>query len=62
MFKLTPASAVADCAWDAYHSDKLHWYVPKEIRRIDMIKALAPNFMRNQVAKRILGGFFQKKD
>src|SRR5580693_6620513 len=57
MFRLMPASSVADCAWAAYHSDRLHWYVPPEIRRIDVMKALAPNFMRNQIKKRILGLF-----
>ena len=31
MFRLMPASSVAECAWAAYHSDKLHWYVPPEI-------------------------------
>jgi NAD(P)-dependent dehydrogenase (short-subunit alcohol dehydrogenase family) len=54
MFRLMPASSVAECAWAAYHSDKLHWYVPKEIRRIDIIKALAPSFMRNTIRKRML--------
>jgi NAD(P)-dependent dehydrogenase (short-subunit alcohol dehydrogenase family) len=62
MFRLMPASSVAECAWEAYHGDKLHWYVPKEIRRIDVIKALAPQFLRKQIAKQFLGGFFQKKD
>jgi NAD(P)-dependent dehydrogenase (short-subunit alcohol dehydrogenase family) len=62
MFRLMPASAVAECAWKAYHSDKLHWYVPDEIRRIDVIKALAPSFMRKQIARRMLAGFFAGKD
>jgi NAD(P)-dependent dehydrogenase (short-subunit alcohol dehydrogenase family) len=61
MFRLMPASSVAECAWEAYHSDQLHWYVPKEIRRIDIIKALAPNFMRKQIAKQLLGGLFSAK-
>lgn len=61
MFRLMPASSVAECAWEAYHSDKLHWYVPKEIRRIDVIKALAPSFIRNQIAKQMLGGLFGAK-
>jgi hypothetical protein len=56
-----PASAVAECAWEAYHSDKLHWYVPKDIRRIDIIKALAPSFMRNTIKKQMLGGLFGNK-
>ena len=63
MFRLMPASSVAECAWQAYHSDKLHWYVPPDIRRIDVIKALAPGFMRKQISKQLLGGLFSgKKD
>ncbi len=62
MFRLMPASSVAECAWAAYHSDKLHWYVPPDVRRIDVLKALFPNFMRKQIAKQLLGGFFPKKD
>jgi len=54
MFRLMPASSVAECVWAAYASDKLHWYVPPEIGRIDVIKALAPKFMRAQIRKRIL--------
>lgn len=54
MFRLMPASSIAECVWAAYNSDKLHWYVPKEIGRIDVLKALAPRFTRNQIKKRIL--------
>ncbi|HEY2071460.1 MAG TPA: SDR family oxidoreductase [Rhizomicrobium sp.] len=57
MFRLMPADSVAQCAWEAYHSDKLHWYVPKEIRRIDILKALFPSFTRKQVAKQVSGMF-----
>jgi NAD(P)-dependent dehydrogenase (short-subunit alcohol dehydrogenase family) len=57
MFRLMPASSVAECAWAAYHSDKLHWYVPPELRRIDILKALAPSFTRKQIAKQILKVF-----
>jgi hypothetical protein len=55
MFRLMPASAVAESVWAAYHSDKLHWYVPDEIAWIDRIKGFAPRFMRNQITKRIGG-------
>ena len=41
MFRLTPARAVAECVWNVYGSDKLHWYVPPELGRIDVLKALA---------------------
>jgi NAD(P)-dependent dehydrogenase (short-subunit alcohol dehydrogenase family) len=53
MFRLTPPSAVADCVWKAYRSDRLHWYVPREIGRIDLIKALAPRFTRTMVGRNI---------
>jgi NAD(P)-dependent dehydrogenase (short-subunit alcohol dehydrogenase family) len=53
MFRLTPPSAVADCVWKAYGSDRLHWYVPREIGRIDLIKALAPRFTRSMVGRNI---------
>jgi NAD(P)-dependent dehydrogenase (short-subunit alcohol dehydrogenase family) len=57
MFRLMPASSVAECAWKAYHSDQLHWYVPPEIRRIDIFKALFPRFTRSQIAKQTLKMF-----
>jgi NAD(P)-dependent dehydrogenase (short-subunit alcohol dehydrogenase family) len=53
MFRLTPPSAVAECVWQAYGSNRLHWYVPREIGRIDLIKALAPKFTRSMVGRNI---------
>ena len=57
MFRLMPANSVAESVWSAYHSDRLHWYVPEELAWIDRIKGFAPRFMRNQITKRI-GGLF----
>lgn len=51
MFRLMPATAVAECVWDAYRSDKLHWYVPAEVGRIDVLKGLAPKLARSLVSK-----------
>lgn len=53
MFRLTPPREVAECVWQAYGSDTLHWYVPKEIGRIDTMKALAPKFTRNMIGRNI---------
>ncbi|MBV9330139.1 MAG: SDR family oxidoreductase [Alphaproteobacteria bacterium] len=53
MFRLTPPKAVAECVWEAYGSSRLHWYVPPEIGRIDVAKALAPRLTRRLVAKNI---------
>jgi NAD(P)-dependent dehydrogenase (short-subunit alcohol dehydrogenase family) len=60
MFRLMPASSVADCVWAAYHSDKLHWYVPNEIRILDVMKALAPKLTRAQIKKQILKVFGER--
>jgi NAD(P)-dependent dehydrogenase (short-subunit alcohol dehydrogenase family) len=53
MFRLTPPREVAECVWQAYSSDTLHWYVPKGIGRIDVLKALAPKFTRNMIGRNI---------
>jgi hypothetical protein len=57
MFRLMPASSVAECVWRAYHAPKtrLHYYVPDEIAWIDRIKGLAPNFMRGRILKLMPG-------
>jgi NAD(P)-dependent dehydrogenase (short-subunit alcohol dehydrogenase family) len=56
MFRLMPASSVADAAWAAYHDPKrLHWYVPKDIRWIDRLKAISPEFVRGRITKALPG-------
>ena len=57
MFRLMPASSVADCVWRAYHDakTKLHYYVPDDIAWIDRIKGLAPNYMRSRILKMMPG-------
>jgi NAD(P)-dependent dehydrogenase (short-subunit alcohol dehydrogenase family) len=36
-YRLLAPDAVAQCVWDAYHSDgeRLHWYVPEEVAEIE---------------------------
>jgi NAD(P)-dependent dehydrogenase (short-subunit alcohol dehydrogenase family) len=52
MFRLMPASSVAEAAWRAYHHpSRLHWYVPNSIRWIDRLKGLSPEFMRGRIIK-----------
>ena len=60
MFRLMPATSIAETVWRAYGRDKLHWYVPEDIAWIDRIKGFAPNFIRKQIGKRIAEGFFTK--
>jgi NAD(P)-dependent dehydrogenase (short-subunit alcohol dehydrogenase family) len=52
LMRLMPAASVAEAAWAAYHHPKrLHWYVPKGIRIIDLLKGLSPEFVRGRIAK-----------
>lgn len=52
MLRLMPASSVAEVAWRAYHHPRrLHWYVPKSIRLIDVFKGLSPEFVRRSIVK-----------
>jgi len=52
MMRLMPASSVAEAAWQAYHHPKrLHWYVPKSIRVIDLLKGLSPELVRGRIVK-----------
>ncbi|OBA57961.1 short-chain dehydrogenase [Mycobacterium sp. 1100029.7] len=56
LLRLMPASSVAEAAWQAYHNPKrLHWYVPKGIRMIDVLKGLSPEFVRGRIAKSLPG-------
>ena len=52
MLRLMPTSSVAEAAWQAYHHPKrLHWYVPKSIRLIDLFKGLSPELVRRSIVK-----------
>lgn len=52
MLRLMPASSVAEAAWRAYHHPtRLHWYVPKSIRLIDLVKGLSPELVRRSIVK-----------
>ncbi|OMC56233.1 short-chain dehydrogenase [Mycobacterium sp. IS-836] len=52
LFRLMPATSVAEAAWQAYHHPRrLHWYVPKGIRLIDLFKGLSPELVRGRIVK-----------
>ncbi len=52
-----PARAVAECVWEAYQSDQLHWYVPPEIGDLERAKAMGAEAVRDQMKKTILARF-----
>jgi NAD(P)-dependent dehydrogenase (short-subunit alcohol dehydrogenase family) len=47
-FRLIQPVEVAQAVWEAYDSDRMHWYVPDEIEQIDKQKAESPEAMRDQ--------------
>ncbi|WP_293679862.1 SDR family oxidoreductase [uncultured Phenylobacterium sp.] len=48
MFRAIPPMEVAKVVWEAYGSDKLHWYVPPELVEMDKSATLNPEAMREQ--------------
>lgn len=50
MWRLTPPSEVADAVWAAYHGDKLHWYVPEELKAFDVQVTAEPEVVRAERA------------
>jgi hypothetical protein len=50
MFRLIPPIEVAKVVWEAYHSDKLHWYVPSEIAELDKAAGNTPELVREQIS------------
>ena len=47
LFRAIPPIEVAKIVWEAYGSDKLHWYVPPEIFEMDKAATLSPEHMRD---------------
>jgi NAD(P)-dependent dehydrogenase (short-subunit alcohol dehydrogenase family) len=50
-FRLMPPESVAEVVWRAYHSRRLHWYVPQGIAWLDRLKAISPGMVRSRIAK-----------
>jgi hypothetical protein len=56
MFRLMPASSVAEAAWAAYHDQKrLHWYVPASIGWIDRTDGISAEPVRGRIVKALPG-------
>jgi len=60
MFRAIAPIEVAKVVWEAYHSDKLHWFVPEEIAELDKASALTPEAVRDQIASQSM--FFTSAD
>lgn len=53
--RLMQAEDVAQCVWEAYGSDRLHWYVPEEFENIERARATGLEALRDQFRKSTLG-------
>jgi len=56
MFRAISPIEVAKMVWEAYHGDRLHWYVPPEIYEMDKAATLEPERLRD----RFLDGTLQQ--
>jgi NAD(P)-dependent dehydrogenase (short-subunit alcohol dehydrogenase family) len=54
--RLVQPEEVAECVWEAYGSDRLHWYVPEEMENVDRARATGVEALRDQFKKSVLDG------
>ena len=47
-FRVVDPSEVAKAVWQAYHTDKIHWYVPPELAELDLASTAAPEQTRDK--------------
>lgn len=48
MWRLVKPREVAETVWKAYHEDKLHWYVPEELRAFHLEVVAEPERVREE--------------
>ncbi|OWK29654.1 SDR family oxidoreductase [Sphingomonas mucosissima] len=51
VFRAIPPRDVAETVWEAYHSDRLHWFVPRELVALDHMATLHPEQTRDEMAQ-----------
>ncbi len=53
--RLMQPEDVARCVFEAYHGDRVHWYVPEEMEKIDRARAGGVEPLRDQFKRTVLG-------
>ena len=48
MWRLVKPAEVAEYVWRAYHEDRLHWYVPEELKAFDVQAVEQPEAVREE--------------
>ena len=54
MWRLIQPSEVAEAAWDAYHQDRLHSYIPPELQQFHVQAVTHPEQVREQRAQQLM--------
>jgi NAD(P)-dependent dehydrogenase (short-subunit alcohol dehydrogenase family) len=54
--RLVQPEEVAALVWEAYGSDRVHWYIPEEMEKVEAARAGGVEPLRDQFRKTVLGG------
>jgi hypothetical protein len=54
--RLMQPEDVAACVWEAYGSDRVHWYVPEEMENVERARSGGVEPLRDQFKKNLLEG------
>jgi NAD(P)-dependent dehydrogenase (short-subunit alcohol dehydrogenase family) len=54
--RLVQPEEVAALVWRAYGSDRVHWYIPEEMAKVEAARAGGVEPLRDQFKKTVLGG------
>jgi NAD(P)-dependent dehydrogenase (short-subunit alcohol dehydrogenase family) len=54
--RLVQPEEVAELVWEAYGSDRVHWYIPAEMEAVDKARAAGVEPLRDQFKKTVLEG------
>jgi NAD(P)-dependent dehydrogenase (short-subunit alcohol dehydrogenase family) len=54
--RLVQPDEVAELVWEAYGSDRVHWYIPGEMEGVDKARAGGVEPLRDQFKKTVLEG------
>ena len=52
--RLVSPEEVAELVWQAYGSDRLHWYIPEEMENVDRARSGGAEIMRDAFKKSVL--------
>jgi NAD(P)-dependent dehydrogenase (short-subunit alcohol dehydrogenase family) len=53
--RLVPPEEVAALVWEAYGSDRVHWYIPEEMEQVEAARAGGVEPLRDHFKKTVLG-------